>query len=80
MNGFVNIMSCKLGVSRYAKDVTEQDELITIGHKSIPIIEFFFTWVIINLSLTFILRYIHQSLIINFGNFKLLIRYCIKIS
>lgn len=33
------VVSCKNGVSRYAKDVTEQDELITIGHKSIPIIQ-----------------------------------------
>ena len=32
-------MSCKNGVSRYAKDVTEQDELITIGHKSTPVIQ-----------------------------------------
>ena len=35
----VSVVSCKDGVSRYAKDVTEQDELITIGHKSIPIIQ-----------------------------------------
>ena len=31
-------MSCKKGVSRYAKDVDENDELITIGHKSVPVI------------------------------------------
>ena len=27
------IVSCKQGVSRYAKDVDKNDELITIGHK-----------------------------------------------
>jgi len=31
-------MSCSHGVSRYAKDVDEKDELITIGHKSVPVI------------------------------------------
>ena len=31
-------MSCKQGVSRYAKYVDEKDELITVGHKSVPVI------------------------------------------
>ncbi len=31
-------MSCKQGVSRYAKNVDEKDELITVGHKSVPVI------------------------------------------
>jgi hypothetical protein len=32
------MQACSHGVSRYAKDVTENDELITIGHKSLPVI------------------------------------------
>ena len=32
-------VACEFGLSRYAKDVNEQDELITIGHKSLPIIK-----------------------------------------
>lgn len=32
-------VACDFGVSRYAKDVNEQDELITVGHKSLPIIK-----------------------------------------
>jgi hypothetical protein len=31
-------VSCKHGVSRYAKNVDKNDELITIGHKSVPVI------------------------------------------
>nr|BAR34126.1 hypothetical protein [uncultured Mediterranean phage uvMED] len=31
-------LTCNIGVSRYAKDVHDEDELVTIGHKSIPII------------------------------------------
>ena len=31
-------MSCKNGVSRYAKQVIADDELITVGHKSVPIL------------------------------------------
>ena len=32
-------VACDFGVSRYAKDVNEQDELITVGHQSLPIIK-----------------------------------------
>ncbi len=32
-------MSCKNGVSRLAKDVKQTDLLITIGHKSVPIMK-----------------------------------------